>query len=543
MPHPLPYSILTVSIASLLAWLLIIGHVPTFTLQQIAAVLVLLTFLNLLRWGKQWFAENTLGLVTLLVQVLVVLSGGFYSPLIVLVHLTTFGLGMFFDLTVSVTFLTLTISVLVLQIIWDPRLRIIFEQDPWTAVLYAVSFVIVFPVTWLVVQKYSLKDKFVQTLKSYIWLQQRREEQILSGLQEMVVVMNARLKILSVNEAVRGALGKTNEDVLFKPLLEIVGLKDRSGDPATRASLLIDQTLSDGLARFMDGYFLDKRDGSPSVKIDLQVRAVENLDDESNMVVMIIRPANLSDTDAQHYFVLQRMLAKHDKLVRALKRSLIESGRDKLAGQVELLNETEHDLLMALELKEHAIDEHVSGYDVDEICRNEVQAGRGLAESLKVDLRYLAGAEVLRADTGLAPKQHLVVEQEDGHPYRALIDHLWFGLLLQKLIDILVLLASEEQDRQVDLLVQKVNSQLQVRLTATCPQLVVEHTPDLFTKYYGKLNEVTNLKYGSGLEGFLAKTIAAQLGIRIGIKFVHVPDEDPEARRIWVTLNLKTQKM
>ena len=55
----------------------------------------------------------------------------------------------------------------------------------------------------------------------------------------------------------------------------------------------------------------------------------------------------------------------------------------------------------------------------------------------------------------------------------------------------------------------------------TDPNLTNEQLPNLFNKYYPSLENISRLSLGSGLEGFIAKSVADRLNIPIDIKIVN----------------------
>ncbi len=101
------------------------------------------------------------------------------------------------------------------------------------------------------------------------------------------------------------------------------------------------------------------------------------------------------------------------------------------------------------------------------------------------------------------------------------IDKKWLNILLEELTSVIILLASKDH-LTVSITTTKQKNPV-IALSLPFRKLAMEEQQEIFTAYYGSLRASTNLQLGSGLEGFLAKTIADQLGIRI-----QIVEKDPD---------------
>src|SRR4029077_8288995 len=100
---------------------------------------------------------------------------------------------------------------------------------PWSVVLYFISFIVIIPLAQILTRNYHLKDAVSKMLSEYIKIEERREESILTGLSEMIIVTASDLKILSANNAAERALGLSDSELIQKPFLEACPLKDKDG--------------------------------------------------------------------------------------------------------------------------------------------------------------------------------------------------------------------------------------------------------------------------------------------------------------------------
>lgn len=513
-------------ISSLITLVLDLYEISSQTLYQIIVVLfVLLLFLLrpfFFSFRKKSIRKpilywTVLFLSSLLVQILVLSTGGFYSPFLILIHLFVLSVGFFINWFASISFLLLSLAILILNIWFDYNLRIFFYEDPWSVVLYFISFLAIIPLSQLLVRRYRLKDKLSTLLGRHLQVSRLREEAVLQGLTEMIVVTNRKLQIISVNEATRMILGLTNKEMIFHPLFEIIKLKDRSGSPANEGTLSINEIQKDKAARITHGLLLYPQTSNVQVRVDIQVRPIVNLENKVEQIVLVINEAKQLAEDRLRHHGFKKARAHHDEMMREFKETLRKAGLSKLRKQAELLSKSEGDLLTAFELEGHAIKENLMITDVIGLCRRIVDVERDFAQSLGVQLRLMTpdfnDQESLRI---VAPKGVTIPwPRQDLPDFTVTIDPEWLSLLLQKLLDVAILLSSEERNAIVRLVVLRQKSAINIKIIPVFRSLSSVEKRAIFTQYFGSLGRLTNLSLGSGLEGFLAKSIATQLKLKL----------------------------
>jgi hypothetical protein len=93
------------------------------------------------------------------------------------------------------------------------------------------------------------------------------------------------------------------------------------------------------------------------------------------------------------------------------------------------------------------------------------------------------------------------------------------AMIIKKLLDLGVFFASTEKNPFLSLTVQRNNDEIILKVTGSCPELYVEELKDITCAYYNKLYNKTNLHIGSGLEGYLAKTLCDEINIPLNIVY------------------------
>lgn len=519
-------------LASLLTLILTYLKVSTNTLQQIIAFLlaVLLIFSSKVIFSRSRQAKGPkihyilLFLTASFVQLLVISTGGFYSPFLIVLHLYTLGSSFLLNSRSSLSFLIFSVGLLVVNILLNPQMLAFFQDDPGTVLLYFVSFVVIIPLAQFLMYTYHIKDTLSKILKEYIQIGEKREESILQGLTEIVVVTNRDLSIISINESAEKSLGLNALGVIGKSLLTAIPLRDESQNPAKAEALSVDKVIADKTTRIIQGLmFQFKNDASPR-RVIVQARPITDSNGEVNQIVFIVNDALISDSWQRHSD-LEQARVKYQSLAQNLSQSLVQCKLNDQAVATDLLAIIEDDLLTSQEIEDHLIKKIISFQDVafmaKEIIKNKQQLARGLGLTLTFLLPKEEVAEnaLLNLAESDFPKEALPVAG-----FTIPTDKKWLEVVIKKSVDLFLLLASEKKGTSVQLAAVKQGDKT-IDLILSCPNqnLTLQQQAELFTQYYGSLQTTTNLKLGSGLEGFIIKSVASQLNIPLTVKVQKSP--------------------
>lgn len=519
-------------LASLLTLILNYFQVSTNTLQQIIAFLlaVLLIFSSKTVFSRS--KENKgkqshyilLFLTASFVQLLVISTGGFYSPFLIVLHLYTLGSSFLLNSRSSLSFLVFSIILLVINILLNPQMLTIFQDDPGTILLYFVSFVVVIPLAQFLMYSYHIKDTLSKILKEYIQIGEKREESILQGLSEIVVVTDRNLNIISINESAEKSLGISASGLIGKSLVTAIPLQDETKNPIKTEALSVDKVIADKTTRIIQGMFFQFKSESQLRRVIVQARPITDSAGEVNQIVFIINDALISDSWQRHSDLEQARL-KHQALVSDLCQLLLKSNQSDKATLVSLLANIDEDLLLAQEIEDHLIKKIISFQDVavmaKEIIKNKQQLAQGLGVSLKFLLpkEELAEAALLNLAESDFPKESLPVSG-----FTIPTDKKWLEIIIKKILDLALLLSSTKPGTEVQLTVLKQGAKV-ITLSISLPNhsLTPLQQQELFTQYYGSLQTSSNLKLGSGLEGFIVRSVASQLNIPLGVRVETTP--------------------
>lgn len=506
--------------------------VPTTTLLQTLGALlaILLIFLNKFlfiqsnAFIKRVIRAFLLLIISLITQLLVISSGGFYSPYLILLHLFTLGTSFLLNIGSSIIFLILSVVILIANLYLNPQIRKLFIEDPFSAILYLLSFVVIIPLAYILMRNYHLKDNLYKILKKDVQLGKVREESILKSLTEIILLTDIKLNILYANQAAENTLGKPSLEVAGHSLLEVFPIKDESGNPATFDTLSIRSVLADKATHIVTGLTIQSKNNPNPIHITLQVRPIADTSSEVNQLLLVISDAKMSESSTSIHKDLEQARLRYKLLADDIKQALALAHQPFLRTKVELFKKAEEDLIDTLEIEDHNLKKVPVLSDIAFICKQNIEQKQDLAQSLGISLKFQLPPEEQSEFAAINLKQNNFPNPLLGpSAFDLPIDPKWFSIMVQKLIDISLLLASTQRLGTVDLCIARPDkNRVVVSISSICPISLVK-TDEIFKEYYGDWVAKTGLRFGSGLEGFIAKTIASQLNTPLIVKLQKNP--------------------
>ena len=509
--------------------------VPVFSLVKFLAVLlvVLIFVLNRFYFSKSRPIPTDrirlflIFLSALVVQLAVLSSGGFYSPFVVLIHLYTLGIGLVTNLKNAASFLIFTATVLVLNVMLDQNNLVSFQSDPWSTVLYVVSFVVIVPILNLLISNYKLKDSLykilvrqVQNKEKQIQLEALRKKSILESLSDLVLVTDKDLNILSVNESVKKSLRLTDQEVINNNIFDVLLLRNKDGLFGNRELLQIDQIVGNKKISRIEGLTLYTNNTSNQDTVNIQISP--NFDLEGNLdQITFLLSANKGPSIQRSSFIdLDKARAKYEAMLAQLKNKIITTQFKDLKTQIELVSKSEKDLFTVMELEHRPIRPNYTLRNLDRFCEQVVAHEQSYAQSLGLTLVY---NNTQQPELGMInPKNAIVRIPTMPSPFSvAPIDVKWYEILIEKLIELALFLGSSVKNSQVILYISYSQERKYIDIDVSFSHRALSESEkvDLFTEYYGNLAATSRLDLSGGLEGYLVKTIASQLNIPIGLSY------------------------
>lgn len=520
-------------LTSLLTVSVIYFKIPSIVLQQsIAVFVVVLLIANRFVFSRSKsipFVITTalIALVSIFLQLLVISSGGFYSPFLILFHLFAIALSFLFAVKIAIGFLSFSIMALIAGTLLDPRLHSLFVNDPFSAALYLLSFAVIIPLYQLVSSRYHLEEAISKILSiqlkqkgAQLELTQKRDESLLGGLSDLVIVIDLNLKILSVNEATIRTLKLSSAEALGQSVFNVLYLKDMKGEGVDRNFLSIDEIIERGTTHFFDNLLLYTKNTPLPRKINLRIYPTKNLAGQIDQIVFIISNAYSGGHLNVAYQNIEQAALRHESLLEAIKNELEEKDLKVLKGKIELLGKTEEDILTATEIISFGIKPNFTLLDAANLMQRVVDNEKDFARSLGIPLNFSLSKEFREKFITLDSQDNQPIPQAFTSQYFTALSELrWIDILLKKILDLLILLSVKEKQPRVEASISF--DEKAVRIDVSC--IYLQPVPKdfeklLLTEYYGNLGNV-EITLGSGLEGYLIKTIAALLNLSFNIVY------------------------
>lgn len=210
-----------------------------------------------------------------LTELLVIATGGFQSPFLILIHLCMIALSFLFSFSIAVIFLLFAFVTIFIDMSFYQNVMTLLLHSPTMILLQVVSLLSIIPLAYLVSEHYHTREILANLLRQKV----NRDETIFSNLSEMIIVTDETLIILSVNDAAIKSLQHSRATLLGKPLFDVLLLKDGKNKLVTKETFSkISSSETFTLMR------------SPSAKrtVNLQIQAIKNRQEGQHEIGFII---------------------------------------------------------------------------------------------------------------------------------------------------------------------------------------------------------------------------------------------------------------
>lgn len=516
--------ILTIFLSSLVTVGLSYLRFSVTVYQQIVVLLMvgsLIVFGKLLPGNKQP-TKNRLGwlLITysilfvssLFVQILVVSTGGFYSPFLVLFHFYILGLSFLLSLRGSISFLIFGLGALGFDLYLNREHLALLLSDPGTALIYITSFVVIIPFAHFIASKYHVKDEIAKILTKQV----KVGESILESLSELVVVTDLQFRIVSVNEALKKTLNIDDSEIAGKSLFDILTLKDINGAAANLQSLSIDRVMIEKTSRIIRGFFLYIPNQTLPHRVTIQARPIIDSNNMLDKLTFVINESDrMSSVDDSSHSDLEKTLLLEQQRFQQLKNDIKTASFAKLNAEIELIKKIEEDINLARELEDHSIKQTSKLVDVALLASMTVTSKQSLAKSLGVGLELKLPGDNVKERSLVSLSNLGLVSDLPVSEFSVLIDAKWLGIMIGKLCDLAILISSNKGTNIILTVNHFSGAEINLAIYFDGPISLVGEESSLYNRNYEGLKTITNLRIGSGLEGYIAKSISTQLNLPV----------------------------
>lgn len=512
----------------LISVLAVYFKIPIGALQQAIAfmVVVLLLLLNRLILTRSRPPGPVpklllIFLAALLFELIIFTSGGFYSPFLIIFHLFAVAASFLISLRTAIVFLVMAVLALLADLWIDPQLQLLFISDPGPIILYTLSFLAIIPLYYLIGSRYNVKDAVVKILTRQIKLSELREQTLLSGLSDIVLILDTNLRILSFNEAAERVLGLSAPEIANRKLFEIVFLKDINGRIVDNKLLSIDQVIADKTTHIVNKLLLYTKNTAMPRTVNIQVKPGVNLEGAVDEIILVV--SGITDLDRGENLPhqgLEEAGLRYKAMLESIKNELQAKNLTSLQVKTMLLGKSEEDLLLAREIEDHGIKPKSALVDVAELIRRNIVSEQVLAGQLHVNLEFSFDEHyLLEASTHIPKGSNFSPQMLTSAYFTVNFDMAWLDLLIKKILDLSLLLVAGQSNPAVKIRLSYDQDDVIAAFVCTLSVAPEADLNQLLLPYYGVFKEYGRLRLGSGLEGMLIRAIAVLMNIKYDIRF------------------------
>lgn len=493
---------------------------------------------------KKGYVKNlpkltVLFLSSVLVQLIIISSGGFYSPLLILLHLFTIGAIFVLNSSSPISFLIFSLGVLIFHIWFDSNLSQFFRDDPWTTVIYGLSIIIVIPLALFLSHSNSVKNKFTSFLKDYIFMSESRQKSILTALSNLVIVTDKNLQIMSVNTALERLLRLSASQALGKPIFEIIKLKDSAGNYITPDMLPVKQALLDKATHFAEGFSLETKIQTLPKPVTIQIKPISNTQGDINQIVFVFTDPTIKIGFNTHP-TIEPAAKRHEALLAILTNPKSTLTTTQIQLLILEIAHIEEDILTTQEMEDHPLQEVIGFEDlvafINKILESKKHFYALLGTPPKLVYEDDNKSEAAFLTMGDSSPDHINQGTSALSKYSAPVDGFLIKIILEKIIDLGAFISSSQPGKSMQINMRLVDGDKTILLDFNFPSgdLKATDLPNLFVSGYPNL-KFPSLKDSSGLEGYIANKIAKTIQLEFA------PSLNPYTKTISITIALSKQ--
>ncbi|HSW89150.1 MAG TPA: PAS domain-containing protein [Candidatus Saccharimonadales bacterium] len=450
-----------------------------------------------------------------LIQMLVLATGGLHSPFLILIHLFMIGLCFVFTFPVALFFLISSFVVIFIDISLHQSIISVFLEDPSSMVLELVSLISIIPIAYVISQKYHVKDWLSSVLRKKVLA----DETILESLHELIIVTDANFRILSVNDAVERTLLQSRSELMYTPIFNALLLKDKNGKLVTKETFFPKGDISEEPIAQTD-FFTIVKSSLPQRDVTIEIQPIKDTETNINQLSFILTSVQqFAQTGNTTNLMIERARVTYEAMNEDIKKKLSQTQSTEIQAQLLLLGKIESDIYNVLLLKGGLVKNASSRIDIAKLGKNIAALEQDFANAFHTIVDFQLTNFGTKDIAPLTVEKFQVTPEELTGPFFTVAcDVKNVELVIKKLLDLSIFLSSTEKNPHITVAIERGEKDtIIVKITGSCPPIKKEEHWDMFVPYYGVLLDKTNLHLGSGLEGFLVKTISDTLDLALEI--------------------------
>ena len=171
--------------------------------------------------------------LSLFIILLITGTGGFFSPLFVVIYIATLGLSFILTFPAAIVFLFSGLVVIAVSSFFKYNANPI-PFDLSFLIIQLISLFGVIPFSYVVASKYRLKGKVADYLFEELSFSKTKEDLILGNIDEGVITLDRNFSVSKMNKIAESLSGFKNEQVVGQDFFKIFKFQDRNKNTITK---------------------------------------------------------------------------------------------------------------------------------------------------------------------------------------------------------------------------------------------------------------------------------------------------------------------
>lgn len=514
----------------------------TSVMQILVFLMIVIMILSKLAQGElakkfkgQAFIVGILPVI-LFLYILIFSTGGLASPFLILTHFLAIGASFVVSPKIAVSYIIATVFLFVGNLATDQSAKTFVQTNLFPTILYFIAYISLIPFAYILAKQYKFKEEWAQILEKQIATSKTQEEILLKNITSAVFLLNPNFAVVFLNQSATRISGFGKEAV-DQDFFKLFAFKDKDGRALASYSLPLSQTLSSKVPTSIENIQMQVKD-KKYLRINMKILPAIASEGTLGLILIVEDLAKEKEqtykkesTASQALTRFLTFLADQKRLITQVKNQETLDF-EKLISQNQELEHLAQDFIYALRLESGNIGYLATIVDIGELLQEIIYELQPQAQQRNIILVAKPLTETVQPTQ---PHFSLRIPlAKRMFPIISVIGNFsWIKDSLKRIFEILFILS--KRGDKVEIAVDRREGLGQIQITTSIRNISPELAPDLFEKFYGKLQDMPQLSQTSGLEGYIAKSLIERMGGNISI----TSSNNPPALIFVITFGLK----
>lgn len=482
-------------------------------------IVVLLLLLRLPKLTNKLLLTHKLVQVVLVFTIinflvlLVLITGGFFSPFSIVIHITTLALAFLWTFSGALTFLISSLLVMAYHLYSLYQSGVFTSIDIPLLSVYLISLLAIVPFSWVVASRYHLKGQLADYLYHQLWTTTTQGNVILDSIEEGVITLDKRLQVVRINQIAQKITGYSEDQIRGRPFFSVFSFKNKEGKliPPENFPLANIMKLQAGFSE--KNLFLNIASGS-YVRVDFKFSSIIGVNGQAEGLLFIFRDLTSQEKSAEAHSILGKDFFHLFDLISQADQKASRLAMGEMQEDTGKINRAANNLMLLHEISTGYISALVDFVDVGQMLGEIAQEVGPLAARYSVEIKYLPLQNVPTYPMGETQFEKVFPTQTVAYPsqFSLITSRTILYEAFKKLIELGILLASSQKQRYILLDISKdQDAKVRINIYVSCLDFPWYLADELFQPFFGKIKNNTLLARADGLEGYLAKALVKRI--------------------------------